>query len=246
MEYKLISSNAIIAKVYRDFKPSNSAWIVDAFEWIGEALDIMKCYPGFEEIHDEFEVIDHRVKLPCDIKSLRVILYKGARLQRNGNTNGTIPHNIAHLPICHDESYGLNPNYIETTFKEGCIIIYYKRIPVDCDGFPMIPESTKVTQALSWYIMRGMLLRGFKHQVISFGDADKLWEKYYPQAQNDMKFRSIDDWELFKKSYLGLVKNTNLTNEFFHTVVTTGNINKAVPPGTLIPNSLTVIRDEEI
>lgn len=249
MKNKLISSNAIIAKIYRDFKPSNSAWITDAFEWIGEAIEIMGSFTGYEKVHTNFNVIDYRVKLPCDIEQLIAIEYKGRRLQRNGNTNGTIPPCVEHLPSCIDESYSLNPNYIETTFPDGCITIHYERVPVDCDGFPMIIDRVKTKNAITWYILSRMILRGFKHQTIpSFDYANAQWEKYYPQAQNDVILSDIDDMELFKKSWLGLVKNTNLTNEFFNTVVSEGNITKAVPPGTLVPNALTIVResDEEI
>lgn len=244
MHYKVVSSKNIIAKVYRDFKPSNSAWIGDAYEWIGEAIEIIGCFTGYELVHEEFQVLDHRVKLPCNIEQLMGIEYKGMRLQRSGGINaGDNCSCTKNLVCCQEESYSLNPNYIQTTFQEGCIKLHYNRVPVDCDGFPMVVDRVKVTQAITWYIMRGMLLRGFKHQTVTFADADKLWEKYYPQAQNDLRFTDIDDLELFKKSWLGLVKSTNMTNEMFNTVVTTGNLGVSNTPGTLVPNSLTINRN---
>lgn len=243
MQYTTKSSKAIIAKIYRDFKPSNSAWVGDAYEWIGEAIELIGCFTGYELLHKDFEVIDYRVKLPCDIEQLMGIEYNGMRLQRSGGINAGDNCSCVDNLTCHpEENYSLNPNYIQTTFQTGCIKIHYKAIPTDCDGFPMVVDRVKVTQAIEWYVMRGMLLRGFKHQTVAFADADKMWEKYYPQAQNDLVFSTIDDWELFKKSWLGLVKSTNMTNEMFNTVVSDNNSNQANAPGSLITNDLTVVR----
>ena len=37
--YKTISSQALIRKVLRDLRPTNTNWLDDAVEWIGEALE---------------------------------------------------------------------------------------------------------------------------------------------------------------------------------------------------------------
>ena len=37
--YKNITSKAIISKVMRDLQTSDGNWVIDAVEWIGEALE---------------------------------------------------------------------------------------------------------------------------------------------------------------------------------------------------------------
>lgn len=240
MVYKTVSSDIVIAKVYRDFKPSNSSWIGDAIEWIGEAVEIIGCFTGYKQISKKYTVVDHRVKLPCDIEQLLGIEYNNMRLQRNGGINSKAECScLDNLTCSIDESYSLNPNYIQTTFQDGEIILHYYAIDVDCNGFPTIIDNPKVKEAISWRIMRGMLLRGHKHQVVDFKYADAMWEKFYPQAQNACKLSDIDDYEVFKKSWMGLVKSTNLTNEFFNTV-SSPDYSSANAPGTLVTNPSTI------
>lgn len=247
MVYKTVSTEAIIAKVYRDFKPSNSGWLSDAIEWVGEAVETIGCFTGYKQISKKFDVIDYRVKLPCEIEQLLGVEYCNTRLQRSGGINSKADCTCLDNLVCHpEESYSMNPNYIHTTFKEGEVTLHYYAIDVDCNGFPTIVDNPKVKEAVSWRIMRGMLLRGHKHQTIDFPTADRMWEKFYPQAQNACKLADPDDYELFKKSWLGLARTTNLTNEMFNTVVSTNPL-LASPnaPGVLVPNLLTIQRDSE-
>ena len=242
MNYRTVSSKVILGKVYRDFKPAHAGWHNDAIEWIGEAIDIMKIPSGMVLKSKEVEVIDYRVSIPCDLYKLEGIEYNQKRLPRTGGINAADRCSCLQNLTCHtDESYHLNPGYIFTTFQEGCITLHYIGIDIDCDGFPKVIDEAKVHEAITWYILRQLCLRGFKHQVVDFKMADVMWEKSYPRAQNACILTDIDDMELFKKSWLGLVKSTNMTNEFFNTVVDDIiNINAPVAPGTLVENSLTV------
>ena len=51
-----------------------------------------------------------------------------------------------------------------------------------------------------------------------YKDAYEMWEKTHPLAKNRCKMPDIDGYQMFKKSYLGLVKKSNLTNSFFNSV----------------------------
>lgn len=238
MVYNTCSVNRIIAQIYRDIKPSHSGWINDAIEWIADAIDIMKVHQGYKQTFMKTQVIDYRVKLPCNLNYLLGVEHNHMRLQRTGsiNINNEKCSCLDNL-VCHPHSktYSLNPNYIITSFKEGEIIIYYKGLEIDCDGFPYVIDEPFYRQALIWYVLRMMLLRGFKHQTLTFADADALWEKTYPKAQNACNMFDIDGYELFKKSWTGLVKNTNLTNQFFNNEYDGHGANGvANKPGTLV------------
>lgn len=216
--YKTISANAIIAKIYRDFKPSNSGWVDDAIEWIAEAIDIMKVHQGYKDIPSIVEIIDYRGKLPSNLELFLGVEYQGMRLQRSIainhiNAKCSCLDNL----VCHTtESYSLNPNYIQTTFQTGCVTIYHKGLEVDCDGFPFIIDSALYKNAVTWYVMSMMCLRGFKHQTIDYPYCVMMWEKTYPQAQNEHRFADIDSMESFKKMWCGMANSTNLTNQFFN------------------------------
>lgn len=225
--YKTCSIDRVIGRIYRDFKPSNSGWVDDAIEWVGEAIDIMKVHQGYGEQHISVNVVDYRFKLPCGIENLLAVTYGNKRLQRSGGINhkNTAKCTASNLMLNVQESYSLNPNYGHTTFKEGCVTVYYEGIELDCNGFPTVIDDAVYIEALTWYVMARMLLRGFKHQTITYEFADMKWEKTYPKAQNRFRMCDIDEQEVFKKSWVGAVKNTNLANELFNTVVAGYGIN---------------------
>lgn len=233
MVYKTCSINKILAQIYRDFKPSNSGWIQDAIEWTGDAIEIMRCYQGYVEQPKIVQVIDYRAKLPCELEYLLGIEYNNKRLQKSGGINhkNSKCSCLDNLVCDTQESYSLNPNYIHTTFKEGCITVYFLGLELDCDGYPLIIDDAIYREAITWYILMKMIGRGFKHQTFQYKDALEQWTKMYPKAQNRCRMPDIDSYEVFKKSWLGLARSTNMTNEFFNTVVTsnTSNSNSNIP-----------------
>jgi hypothetical protein len=79
MVYKNISSKAVLAKIYRDFKPGYSGWEADAIEWIGEALDYIGCCSGFEMHSEDAQVKNHRAALPANFYTLRGVDYLGEK-----------------------------------------------------------------------------------------------------------------------------------------------------------------------
>ena len=50
-------------------------------------------------------------------------------------------------------TYNINNNYIETSTKDGYVQIAYQAIKTDEEGFPMIPDDTKVRMALKYFIL---------------------------------------------------------------------------------------------
>lgn len=95
MIYKLVSSKSIIAKVYRDFKPTIPGWEASGIEWIGEAMEaigqtagLIKKVTGNPDCLDAIFVENYRAKLPCDLVNLNAVEYNGMRLPYGGDTTG--------------------------------------------------------------------------------------------------------------------------------------------------------------
>lgn len=236
MVYKTCSVNKVIAQFYRDYKPSHSGFIQDAIEWIGDAIDIMKCVGGYGELSKEVEVFDYRAKLPCELESLIGISHNGFRLARNGGLNhkNLKDAKVLSLPLCITESYTLNPNYINTSFKDGCITIYFLGIERDCDGYPMVIDDAIYREALCWYILMKLLGRGFKHQTFTYKDAEDRWKYTYPKARNRSKIPDIDGYELFRKTWTGMVNAKNPTQVFFNSADFRELKDKSFIPGSLL------------
>lgn len=231
MVYKTCSVKKVLAQIYRDFKPSNSGWIDDSIEWIGDAIGIMKCAVSYTEVSKDLEVLDYRLKIPCNLDYLLGISYNGFRLRFNGGVALKRKWSTP-MPYCGD-TFTLNPNYITTSFKEGCIRIHYLGTPVDCDGYPEVIDSAIYREALTWYVLMKMIGRGFKHQTFDYKFCMGMWEKTYPKAQNECKMPSIDQMENWKHNWIGVVKNLNRADVFYRT---NGSniVNQAHNPGDLL------------
>lgn len=213
----LISSGFIIGKVYSDFKPAEKGWAVDAVEWIGEALGLMNLMYSLTTTSCKATVKDYRLKLPCPIEVLHGVLFECKKLRLiNGQITvdnlskklgGAVNHSV--------HSYQMNPNFLHFSFKEGEVELFYDSLPVDEKGLPMIPKDHKVTQALSWYIMRQLLMRGMKHTTISFQEADSRWETYYVRAQNSMKQMTVAQREAFSRNWISIIPTLTRGDDFY-------------------------------
>lgn len=223
MVYTTISPKAIIAKIYRDYKPNNSSWVNDAFEWMGEAIDCIRPFNGCTEQCRKVQVVDYRAKIPCDIQFLLGIEHCNHQLKRTGYIPAKKHCSINNLPYSTTESYTLNPNYIQPSFKEGWITVYYNGIATDEEGFPLIADNYEIREALSWYILMKMCLRGYKHPVVTFQMAEAQWNLHYPRAENSCKMPDIDGYDLFKQTYMGLVRNIEMGNTFFQDATVVDN-----------------------
>lgn len=232
MIYNSVSVKQILSKLYRDLKPNNTSWESDAIEWIGEALSFIGVTHGFVEKVVELKVKDNRTPLPADFYTLKAVYYEdtllpygrpsakghdideaiyiapkdqvlehsnfqmtryGSRLYKNINPDG--------------EYYTIVPGYIQTSFEKGTIHIVYDGWDVDEDGFPMIPDSPFYSSAIQWYIIRQMMLGGYKHPVpdFTFQYVDAKWEQDCLRAQNDGMYPSEDRVRRFNEMWVNLM-----------------------------------------
>lgn len=88
MTYNFVSSDAMLAKLYRDFRPADGSFISDAVEWIGESLQAMDISPLHDKKKEERTTIGHRTKIPCDLRAIRGIEYKGYPLPMGKDLTG--------------------------------------------------------------------------------------------------------------------------------------------------------------
>lgn len=113
------------------------------------------------------------------------------------------------------EYYVINPNYIITSFESGHIKLHYNAFPVDDEGFPEVPDDYAYHTALSWYILKMILARGFEHPVFRYQDAETRWFDYRQLAANNAKYPSIDKMERFKNQWMRLIPNPMAWHDFY-------------------------------
>src|SRR5690606_26250690 len=141
-------------------------------QWIEDAIQIMELSNYYVYRFKMEKISESRGKIPCDIENLygtwcsndissvpnksnlRYLPIKNAPMIGNGNlsTMGLSQH------------YGtINGSYIHTSFQDGYVFFAYTGVPVDCDGYPLVPKNAKFTEAIQYYFIYRMSLSGYTH-----------------------------------------------------------------------------------
>ena len=94
-------------------------------------------------------------------------------------------------------------------------------MPVDAEGYPMVPDVASFHEALYWYInMKLMYPQWTAGQVRDavYYDARRSWNFYCKQAYGDAMMPDADQMESVKNTWLRLVPSINEHSNFFSTL----------------------------
>lgn len=89
---------------------------------------------------------------------------------------------------------------------EDAVIIYYKAIPIDKDGFPMVISEINYREALKHSIMQNLLARGLKHPVFDWKTIYTLREKFVAKARNKSVMFNRQQKESFIKNWTSRIQ----------------------------------------
>tara|TARA_B100000963_G_C22582825_1_gene651665 strand:+ start:439 stop:1233 length:795 start_codon:yes stop_codon:yes gene_type:complete len=253
MNYKHTSAKHVISKIFRDLRINDEGWVLDAMEWIGEALEFIGHVSTTERKATELTISSHKAILPDDLLWINQVEYNGSALAYGGDTAGYDLPNAARttnmtpngtdsstftsayttdvnntsnnqsgltLRKTQNSPYGgdyylINNGAIQTNFPDGKLKIHYSAYPTDKEGYPMVPDNVYVKQALEWYVLRQMLMGGYKHPQFDWAFADAKWGQYCVSAGNDLAYPSVDKVEAFKNMWCRLIPNINHHRDFF-------------------------------
>ena len=155
-----VSVGVVAAKLYRDLGINKEIDFSNIVEWSNEVLLKVGAYSQFKEISECIELTDGKACLPNGFYKLVDIMYQGQPLHWATNT---LAHNYqcegCMIPKCCTEyNFYINDSYIITDIKnstsEKCpdkLCMVYLGMPVDCDGYPMMPDDVYYDKALKAY-----------------------------------------------------------------------------------------------
>lgn len=202
MIYNYVSAKYVFHLLIDEFGVESGDWVERANEWVAIAMGKIGVYPTLQLTYEDIEVENYIAKLPCHTKALEGISHNGERLY-NAETINATTHCDSYVDS--EKSYTFSSiGVITLPFEEGTIRVHYKTLPLDCDGFPLIPDDEWVIEAIQWYILRNLFNRGFKHETLSIKDAYSNWERFrkkarssvYAPDKDQMKAMS-DTWNTF-------------------------------------------------
>lgn len=111
-----------------------------------------------------------------------------------------------------DYTYLIRPNYIKTNIETGFIMLSYQAVPVDIDGYPLIPDDQSFSEAIYWYITMKLLYPKWQNGSIRdaiYYDARRSWNFYCKQAYGNALMPNKDQLESIKNTWLRLIPEIN-------------------------------------
>ncbi len=168
MIYRLINGEQVIAKVISNFNLDNSDWIAKSPQWILDGLSDIRITSHLEVQSKEVEIVDRKITLPCDIKSLVNIEYNGDRVIREDIVTGEDSEDLTYQ-LLHNNDVLFNSTYF---YNGDVATIYFKSLPMTISPIyniyiPSVPDNFDVIEALTYYVLMKYLLHGYKHKLFN-------------------------------------------------------------------------------
>lgn len=111
--------------------------------------------------------------------------------------------------------YKIVGNKIQTSFEEGFIKVHYWELPVDKEGYPLMPDNENYKQALEWHIIRRLIGAGYNHPVFTYKQADEYFEHYAARGMAEVSFYSPETAARINRSMIRLIPPYSAYEDFF-------------------------------
>lgn len=201
-----VTTQSIINKVHRDFRIPDTGWYDDAIQWVHDALSEIGTPFVLEHCTKTVKVKEGKIKMPCTID-----LFIGVK--QNDCFLTKIDKNIKVDGSYLRTKYQIKGVYILLDFLDDTEFeLHWKSFPVDCDGFPLVPNMQSVRNAIEWKIVVMLLQGGYQHPVIDYKTAFDMYEnKYKGLATNDLQTPTPDQMNSISQDWrsIGLGFNNN-------------------------------------
>lgn len=171
--------------------------------------------PSFVDKTAIIDIHNYRGELPCDFYEMiqvRLAYDEKHRVENHAPTFRYTTdsfHMSPNKPHVTDLTYKLQGNCIFTApLEEGQIEIAYKAMPIDDEGYPMIPDNSAFSRALEMYIKKQWFtiqydMGKISQAVMAKTDQDYAWA--VGQAQTDLIRPTIDQMESISNMWNTLV-----------------------------------------
>lgn len=232
---KTTSVKEVIAKIYRDLSLTEETPQIDFIEWAAEALEKIGAFTQLETKTESVTINNYKGELPTDFVYPHIITYNGypivqttsitqdpPRISRESYPPQYSPYIekyqnatfVAHTGFEHPDeitnpltSYMISNGCIKVGVQSGYLKIVYAALPLDCDGYPLVPDYVEFKEAIYWYINMKYSYAEWRRGSIRDGvykDAERNWHWYCQQAANKAMIPDLAMMENIKRNYLQL------------------------------------------
>lgn len=168
-------------------------------DYAADFIKIVGTPPSFLEKTEKIEIQNYRGILPCDYYQMiqvRILSHEGENVAFRYSTDSFHMSDVK--PKHGGLTYKIQGNCIITSIEKGLIEVSYMAIPVDEDGYPLIPDNSSYSRALELYIKLQWFTTLFDTGKISGQVLTNTQQQYawaVGQAQTDLIRPTIDQME---------------------------------------------------
>lgn len=160
-------------------------------------IRIVGCPRMFTEKTEIIPIENYRGALPNDFDNIIQVRIKSKDdASYKVFVHTTDSFHMSNYKECSEElTYKIQGNIIYTSIKDGSIEVSYNSIPIDEEGFPLIPDNSSFTRALELYIKKQCFTVLFDLGKINSHVYNNVLQEYawaVGQAQSDLVRPTID------------------------------------------------------
>lgn len=178
-----------------------------------------KLYQDKEEV---IHIEDFRGLLPCDLISINQVKDCKSNICLRSMTDNFMPEEHYDKIIGHklpqELSFKTQGQLLYVSFKTGDVLVSYKAIPIDKEGFPLLIDNPVFLKALEAYIKREAFTILFDMGKIAPAVLQNTQQQYAwlaGQLQSEFTIPSISEMESLKRSWCTLLQRTTEFNNGF-------------------------------
>jgi len=214
------SFKSILAGLYRDLGSNTEINEGDAIEWISEALSMIGSYSQMIEVSTILEVTNHQAKLPCGFAYPKDISYGGIPLMwssKSAANNYNCPECNTIPTCCSQYNFYISDGFINTNIQTtenstNKLCLTYLSIPVDEEGFPLVPDNVYFDKALKAYVTYMLDRIQYRRGLVSkdiYKDSEKDWLFYVNSARGSANMPDTTQMERLKSIWVRLIPRQN-------------------------------------
>lgn len=215
-QFNWVSINTVLDRLLRH-PMLQDVTLESAVQYAVDFIQVAGCPMQYTEKEEAVDIEDYRGLLPCDLIQINLVKDCKSHKVLRSTTNYFSEQN-SHISSQDDLTFRLQGKVIIVSFKEGKVIISYKSIPVDEDGFPLVPDHPAFLTALESYIKWKQFEVLFDQGKITVGVYQNAQQQYYwnvGRYQSQFTLPSVSEMESITNMLNTLVPQHNQFRQGF-------------------------------
>lgn len=179
----------------------------------------------YTDNHSIVTIENYRGQLPCDLIEINQIKNNKTGVCLRSLTNNFSTQNASSSELDHkmydEDTFKTQGSIIFTSFKDGEVLISYKAIPLDEDGYPKLIDNPVFLKALETYIKKEAFTILYETGKISLPVYQNILQQYAWMAgkvQSEFTIPSISEMESISRMWCTLIQRPSEFEKGFKTL----------------------------